>query len=42
MNFSYNENQNMIMDMIRTFGEQYIVPFVKEWDDNPVFSCRRF
>ena len=37
MNFSYNENQNMIADMIRTFGEQHILPFVKEWDENQVF-----
>ena len=37
MNFSYNENQNLIADMIGTFGEQYIAPFVKEWDDNQFF-----
>ncbi len=37
MNFSYNENQNMIADMIRTFGEQHILPFVKEWDENQFF-----
>ena len=42
MNFSYNENQNMIAGMIRTFGEQHIAPFVKEWDDNQVFPVDVF
>ena len=42
MNFSYNENQNMIADMIRTFGDQHIVPFVKEWDDNQFFPVDVF
>ena len=42
MNFSYNENQNMIADMIRTFGEQNITPFVKEWDDNQFFPIDVF
>ena len=42
MNLSYNENQNMIADMIRTFGKQHIVPFVKEWDDNQIFPIDVF
>lgn len=42
MNFSYNENQNMIADMIRSFGEQHIVPFLKEWDENQVFPLDVF
>jgi len=42
MNFSYNENQNMIADMIRTFGEQHIAPFVKEWDDKQIFPVDVF
>ena len=42
MNFSYNENQNLIADMIRTFGEQHISPFVKEWDDNQFFPLDVF
>ena len=42
MNFSYNENQNLIADMIRTFGEQNITPFVKEWDDNQFFPIDVF
>ena len=32
----------MIADMIRTFGEQYIAPFVKEWDDNQIFPLDVF
>lgn len=42
MDFSYNENQKMIADMIRTFGEQHISPFMKEWDDNQFFPLDVF
>lgn len=42
MDFSYNENQKMIADMIRTFGEQHISPYVKEWDDNQIFPVEVF
>ena len=42
MNFSYNENQKMIADMIRTFGELHITPFVKDWDDNQFFPVDVF
>lgn len=42
MNFSYNENQNLIADMIRTFGGQHILPFAKEWDDNQFFPIDVF
>ena len=28
MDFSYNENQKMIADMIQQFGKQNITPFV--------------
>lgn len=42
MDFSYNENQKMIADMIRAFGEQHISPFVKEWDDNQIFPVDVF
>ena len=37
MNFSYNENQKMIADMIRQFGRNNITPFVREWDDKQYF-----
>ena len=39
MNFSFNENQSMIADMVRSFGEKHIKPFSKEWDDNQIFQC---
>ncbi len=42
MDFSYNENQKMIADMIRAFGEQHITPFVREWDDNQTFPVEVF
>ena len=37
MDFTYNENQKMITDMIQQFGKQNITPFVKEWDDHQIF-----
>ena len=37
MDFSYNENQLMIADMIKTFGKNEITPNVREWDDNQTF-----
>ena len=42
MNFSYNENQQMIADMIRTFGKNEITPNVREWDDNQTFPIEVF
>ena len=29
MNFSYNENQKMIADMVQQFGKQHITPYVR-------------
>jgi alkylation response protein AidB-like acyl-CoA dehydrogenase len=37
MNFSENENQKMIAQMIRDFGAKEITPFRKEWDDQSHF-----
>ena len=37
MEFSYNEDQKMIADMIQQFGNQHIAPYVREWDDNQFF-----
>tara|TARA_B100001175_G_scaffold188145_1_gene159647 strand:- start:608 stop:1747 length:1140 start_codon:yes stop_codon:yes gene_type:complete len=37
MDFTINENQKMISDMIQQFGKQYITPFVRDWDDNQIF-----
>jgi len=42
MNFSYNENQKMIADMIRQFGRNNITPFVREWDDKQLFPVDVF
>ena len=37
MNFSENENQQMIAKMIQDFGAKEITPFRKEWDDKSHF-----
>jgi len=42
MDFSYNENQKMITDMVQQFGKQNITPFVREWDDNQIFPVEVF
>ena len=42
MDFSYNENQLMIADMIKTFGKNEITPNVREWDDNQTFPVEVF
>ena len=42
MDFTYNENQKMIADMIQQFGKQNITPFVKQWDDNQTFPVEVF
>ena len=42
MDFSYNENQKMIADMIRQFGKQNVTPYVKEWDDSQIFPIEVF
>lgn len=42
MNFSYNDNQQMIADMIQKFGEYHITPNVREWDDNQIFPIHVF
>jgi alkylation response protein AidB-like acyl-CoA dehydrogenase len=42
MNFSYNENQKMIADMIRKFGEEHIRPKMMEWDEAQTFPIEVF
>ncbi|MDB0027536.1 acyl-CoA dehydrogenase family protein [Flavobacteriales bacterium] len=42
MDFTINENQKMITDMIQQFGKQNITPFVREWDDNQTFPVEVF
>ena len=42
MNFTPNENQKMIADMIRDFGEKEIKPFMMEWDEEQIFPSDLF
>ena len=42
MDFNYNENQKLISQMIRSFSEKEILPFMKEWDDNQTFPVSVF
>ena len=42
MDFSYNENQKMIADMIQKFGKHEISPNIRDWDDNQTFPVEVF
>ena len=42
MDFSYNENQKMITDMIQKFGKNEISPNIRDWDDNQIFPVEVF
>lgn len=42
MNFSTNENQRMIAEMIRDFGAKEITPFRDEWDEKNHFPKELF
>ena len=42
MNFGYTENQQMIADMIRDFGEKNIRPKMMEWDEAQKFPVEVF
>ena len=42
MDFTINENQKMIADMVQQFGKQNITPFVRDWDDNQTFPVKVF
>ncbi len=42
MPFPYNENQLLIADMIRKFGEEKIRPHMMDWDENQVFPVEIF
>jgi alkylation response protein AidB-like acyl-CoA dehydrogenase len=37
LNLGLSENQVMIADMIRNFGEKHIRPFIREWDESQHF-----
>lgn len=42
MDFSINENQRMIADMIKKFGEDHIRPKMMEWDESQEFPVPVF
>ncbi len=42
MDFSKNENQQMIADMIKKFGEENIKPKMMEWDESQEFPIEVF
>ena len=42
MDFTINENQKMIVEMVQQFGKQNITPYVREWDDNQIFPVEVF
>lgn len=42
MDFSTNENQQMIADMIKKFGEDHIRPKMMEWDETQEFPVEVF
>lgn len=42
MHFEINENQTMIAQTIREFGEKNIKPFMMDWDENQTFPKELF
>ena len=42
MNFSQTENQKLIAESIRKFGEQHIRPKMMEWDEDQIFPIELF
>lgn len=42
LSFDLTENQRMIRDMIRTFGERHIRPHIMEWDEPQTFPVELF
>jgi alkylation response protein AidB-like acyl-CoA dehydrogenase len=42
MDFSLNENQQMIADMIKKFGDVHIRPQMMEWDESQTFPVEVF
>jgi alkylation response protein AidB-like acyl-CoA dehydrogenase len=42
MDFTINENQQMIADMIKKFGEEHIRPKLMEWDEAQIFPVEVF
>jgi alkylation response protein AidB-like acyl-CoA dehydrogenase len=42
MNFDYTENQKMIAQTIKEFGEKHIRPYIMEWDESQHFPVELF
>ncbi len=42
MDFSINENQQMIAEMIKKFGTDHIRPKMMEWDESQEFPIEVF
>ncbi len=42
MDFQLNENQKMISNTIRDFGNKYIRPYIMEWDEAQIFPTEIF
>ncbi len=42
MEFSHNENHQMVAEMARDFAKRHIAPFVSEWDENQFFPKEVF
>lgn len=42
MNFDYTETQHMVAAAARDFAEQYIRPFIMEWDEAQIFPVDVF
>ncbi len=42
MNFTLNENQEMIAQTIRKFGETHIKPKLMDWDESQEFPIEVF
>ncbi len=42
VNFATTDNQKMIAEMVRSFGEKEIRPYVMEWDESQTFPLEMF
>jgi alkylation response protein AidB-like acyl-CoA dehydrogenase len=42
MNLDQNENQLMIAEMLKSFAQQHIKPYLNEWDEKQVFPVEVF
>ncbi|MFN3528769.1 MAG: acyl-CoA dehydrogenase [Bacteroidia bacterium] len=42
MNFQKTENQQMIAEMVRNFGEKHIKPYMMDWDESQEFPVELF